>query len=95
MPDGLTEHDRYEKVGLDVLDKLSTMQLLAWGRRDRGKPLEMIDYKSWSRARFTYWFLADDHDEAEHVTFHSLLTVDETFRDLRVNKGTALRLRLK
>jgi hypothetical protein len=91
-PDGLMERGNYEKVGLDVLDKLSTMQLLAWGRRDRGRPLEMIDYQSWSRARFTYWFLADDHDEAEHVTFHSLLTVDETFRDLRVNKGTALRL---
>jgi hypothetical protein len=92
MPDGLTERDNYEKVGLDVLDRLSTGQLTAWGRRDRGRPLELISFDSWSRARFTYWFLADGHDEEEHVIFHSLLTIDETFRDVRVNKGTALRL---
>lgn len=92
MPNGLTERDNYETVGLDVMDKLSTGQLTSWGRRDRGRPLELISFDLWSRARFTYWFLADGHDEDEHVSFHSLLTVDEAFRDLRVNKGTALRI---
>jgi hypothetical protein len=92
MPDDLTERDNHEIIGLDVMDKLSTGQLTAWGRRDRGRPLELIGFLFWPTARFTYWFLADGHDEEEHATSHSLLTNDETFRDIRVNKGTALRL---
>jgi hypothetical protein len=92
MPDENLIKKDFEKVGLDVMDKLSTGQLTAWGRRDRGRPLELISFDSWSRARLTYWFIADGHDEDEHVNFHGLLTVDEAFRDLRVNKGTALRI---
>jgi hypothetical protein len=92
MPEGLTMVDNHEKVGLDVMDKLSTQQLLAWGRCDRGRPLELIGFDFWSRSRFTYWFLADDHDEQEHAVSNNIMTPNDTFRDIRVNKGTALRL---
>jgi hypothetical protein len=92
MPDGLTERDNYEKVGLDVLDKFATGQLLAWGRRVRGRPLQVLGLLFWEQANFTYWFLAENHDEAEHARSHNLLTEDETFSDIRVNKGTALRI---
>ena len=61
-PDDLL-NGNHELVGDDVLDKLSTMQLLAWGRRENKRPLELINYVYWSQARFTYSFLADgDHD---------------------------------
>jgi hypothetical protein len=91
MPEGLTEAENYEKVGLDVADKLSTMQLLAWGRSNKGRPLELIGFDFWKRARFTYWFLADGHDSEDHATSQIHLS-EVTFWDIRVNKGTALRL---
>jgi hypothetical protein len=92
MPEGLTEVDNHEKVGLDVMDKLSTGQLTAWGRRARGRPLELIGFLFWSEATWTYWFIAEDHDDVEHAKIYSPVTDRETFSDIRVNKGTALRL---
>jgi hypothetical protein len=92
MPDDLTRIDNHEKVGLDVMDKLSTGQLTAWGRRAPGRPLELIGFLFWPKARWTYWFLAEGHDEHEHAISHDLLADDETFRDIRVNKGPALRI---
>jgi hypothetical protein len=49
MPEGLTKTDNHEKVGLDVMDKLSTSQLTAWGRRAPGRPLELIGFLFWSK----------------------------------------------
>lgn len=92
MPDGITQFENYEKVGLDVMDKLSTSQLTAWGRRAQGRPLELIQSAFWPRARFTFWFLAPDYDDQEHANSHDIMTEDVAFRDIRVNKGTALRL---
>jgi hypothetical protein len=93
MPDGLTERDNHETVGLDVQDKLASGQLLAWGRRANGRPLQLIGLLFWEQANFTYWFLADGHDGEEHAISHSLLTVaNEAYRDIHVNKGSALRI---
>jgi hypothetical protein len=92
MPEGLTEVDNHERVGLDVMDKLSTGQLTAWGRRAHGRPLELIGFLFWSEATWTYWFIADDHDHVEHARIYRPLVDGETFSDVRVNKGTALRI---
>jgi hypothetical protein len=59
-PEGLTKTDNHEKVGLDVMDKLSTSQLTAWGRRAPGRPLELIGFLFWSKARWTYWFIVGE-----------------------------------
>jgi hypothetical protein len=90
-PDDLTDRDIYERVGLQVLDKLATGELSAWGRRARGRPLQLITMLFWANASFTYWFLAEGHDEEEHARLHDLLVADESYRDIRVNRALALR----
>jgi hypothetical protein len=92
MPDGLTKADNFEKVGLDVLDKLAAGQLMGWGRRVRGRPLQPIGLLFWAQAKFTFWFLAENHDDVEHARSHNLMAEDEAFSDVRVNKGMASRI---
>jgi hypothetical protein len=91
MPEGMP-YD-LEKIGRDVLDKLSTARLTAWGRTEPGRPLQLISFIFWSKAELTYLFLSPDHDEEVHAKEADRLLVRmESFCDIRVNKGTALRL---
>ena len=91
-PDEIMKGENYRKVGLEVQDKLAAGQLLAWGRRVRGRPLQPIGLQFWAQADFTFWFLGDHGNDAEHAKSHSLLTEDEAYSDIRVNKGAASRI---
>ena len=89
-------------VGQDVLDKLSTMQLSAYGRPDSGsgrRPLVYIPHDFWTRAEFTYWFLngeeGDDHRYLVHAKTeqpNGVLGTDHAYRDIQVNRREAMQI---
>lgn len=87
----------WDEVGSDVLDKLSSGQLHAWGREVvRGATttflsLTPIDRAYWRAARFNYVFLLDDHERDVHVTQH-LPSNLPNYADLRINREDAVRL---
>jgi hypothetical protein len=84
--------DLWDEVGMDVLDKLSTGQLKAYGRlADTGqtKPLTEIPKTYWGDARFTYWFLDKGHEQTVHVENKK---AGMAYRDLRVSRDHALEL---
>jgi hypothetical protein len=91
-PHDLIENDNWETVGADVLDRLASGQLLAWGRRHGDRPLQPITITFWPEARFTYFFLADDHDNESHAESCNISNLGFGFSDIRVNKGAALRI---
>lgn len=86
-----------DEVGGDVLDKLSSGQLMAWGREIfRGSTtsflsLSRIDRTYWRAARFTYVFLLDDHERDKHVT-QSMPSNLADYADLQVNREKAIEL---
>jgi hypothetical protein len=92
QPDGLLENNKWQEVGADVLDKLASGQLMAWGRRVRSRPLQHIGTMFWADANFTFWFLAEGQDDSEHAKSHSLIVADEAYSDIRVNKAQAKRI---
>jgi hypothetical protein len=91
-PNGLLDNDSWEEVGADVMDKLATGQLLAWGRRGKARPLQPIDMTFWPDARLTYSFLAADHDDDEHAVKNRILSPLEIYSDIRISKAQALRI---
>jgi len=97
-PDLVEDHTdhTWEKVGLDIRDKLSTGQLKIWGRLDSSdrKPLSEISPEYWQSAEFTYWFLSDEEGSRflVHVTpgiYHQHANLP-SYRDLQVNKAQAM-----
>jgi nucleoside phosphorylase len=87
----------WDEVGNDVLDKLSTGQLNAWGRVIVRGPmttylsLAPIDPNYRTAARFTYAFLLDNHERDKHVTQNTPSSLPD-YGDLRVNRAQALKL---
>ena len=87
----------WDEVGNDVLDKLSTGQLTAWGRAFvRGATttylsLAPIDPAYWTSARFTYVFLFENHERDKHVTQNTPSRLPD-YGDLQVNRAQALKL---
>lgn len=87
----------WDEVGGDVLDKLSSGQLVAWGREIvRGSTMSFlslarIDRSYWRAARFSYVFLLDDRDRDQHVT-QSIPSNLPDYADLQVNREKAIEL---
>jgi hypothetical protein len=92
-PDVLDGKNLWEHVGLEIMDKLATGQLKAWGRRyfvrSVKKPLTEIDVKVWHSAAFTYDFFKDDSDDEEHVRFLGDKSSVHSYCDVRVNRAQA------
>ncbi len=97
LVDNHTDHT-WEKVGLEIKDKLSIGQLKIWGRVDGNErmPLSEINQDYWQLAEFTYWFLSDE-DGAQFLV-HAVPRIYRQhaglpqYRDLQVNKEQAIRL---
>jgi hypothetical protein len=87
----------WDETGEDVLDKLSTGRLHAWGREIvRGATntlhsLALIDPRYWRSARFTFAFLLEDHERDLHVTQRTPAALPD-YADLRVNREDAIGL---
>jgi hypothetical protein len=99
-PDLIEDHTdhTWEKVGLEIRDKLSIGQLKIWGRVDGNErmPLSEINRDYWQQAEFTYWFLSDEvgaqflvHAVPRTYCQHAGLP---QYRDLQVNKAQATKL---
>ena len=97
-PDVVDQHadHTWDKVGLEIMDKLSTGQLKIWGRLDSNDrvPLSKIDQDYWPNAGFTYFFFSDEdgaqflvHATPRFSRNHSGLP---NYRDLQVNRAQAL-----
>jgi hypothetical protein len=96
-PQGLLDNSSWLTVGGDILDKLSTGQIRAWGRlvtvsQNHRSPLTPIDSEYWAAARFTYTFLAPDSRYDLHAYDADILGVGRRFNDIQVNKASALRI---
>jgi hypothetical protein len=97
-PDGILDDNNWETVGADVLDKLSTGQITAWGRLKGGplrRPLQRLDVSFWNNARFTYTFLADDKDDDSTHAYYADLTQEHRYSDIQFNKAHAMRIWMK
>lgn len=84
----------WERVGLLVMDKLATGQLMAWGRLidgDGPTPLRPINRPYWEVSNWTYLFFTSDAD-APHATSKWHVRDDTEYTDIRVNKSQALRV---
>jgi hypothetical protein len=86
---------RWESIGLEIRDKLSTGQLKIWGRiranwEGKRSNLSPIAPEYWKpQVDFTYWFLEEGHEYAFHVNPPTRLELPG-YSDLRVNKAQAL-----
>jgi|SRR5271157_3922228 len=87
----------WEEVGGDVLDKLSSGQLHAWGReivRDATttlRSLAPIDSAYWRTAQFTYAFLLDEHERDVHARQDAPSRLPD-YADLRINRENAVKI---
>ncbi|MBV9825364.1 MAG: adenylate/guanylate cyclase domain-containing protein [Alphaproteobacteria bacterium] len=87
----------WDEVGDDVLDKLSTGQLPAWGREIvRGSTLSFrslapIDPAYWRAARFTFVFLLEGRERDRHASQDGPSRLPD-LGDLRVSRAAALAL---
>lgn len=87
----------WDEIGREVLDKLSSGQLQAWGRQiARGVTvtlysLALVEPSYWRAARFTYVFLLDDHERDLHATQLAPSSLPD-LADLWVNRENAVRL---
>jgi len=80
-----------QPIGADIHDRLSTGQLIAWGReadRRSGSPLSEIETNYWRDAELTYWYFTDGFREQVHVQPRSGVT-GPTYRDLQFNRAQA------
>jgi hypothetical protein len=87
----------WDEVGSDVLDKLSSKQLYAWGRdvaddavRTRHN-LGVVDPNYWRTARGGGAFLLDGHEQDVHAT-QSVPSNQPDLSDIRVNREAAVKL---
>jgi hypothetical protein len=98
-PDCL-DNDRYEKVGDELRDVLSTGRLQMWGRlkeTDSGPwvgpraALTPIEKEYWYKAYFTYFFFHEQTSDGVHC-FADRKTGRPAYTDLQVNRIEALAL---
>jgi hypothetical protein len=95
-PDLIDDHEAkaWERVGRDVMDHFSTGALRVWGRpKFQGKPegpLKKVNEAGyWNKAKFTYWFIAEDGADNAHTDVGGDPSLPE-YSDLRVNRMEAL-----
>ena len=87
----------WDEVGHDVLDKLSSKQLYAWGREIVGNSsrtrhnLGVVDPSYWRTARFNYVFLLDGHGQDVHATQADPSMLPD-LADLHVSREAAIKL---
>jgi hypothetical protein len=87
----------WDEAGQDVLDKLSSGQLQAWGREivrgttTTSRNLAPVDAAYWRSARFTFVFLLDGRERDVHVN-HDGPSSLPAYADLRVSSERALEL---
>lgn len=88
----------WRKIGMAILDRLATGQLIGWGRSHQGRiaPLAEIRRDYWRSAQWSYYFLANDEDEMHqgpHVwPLFNTLDQGERYFDVRVNRVQASRI---
>jgi len=85
----------WENVGCEVLDKLATGQVMAWGRLDNDgdiRPMRPIRREYWEDAEWTYFFVDNQPREAElvHCKWPWFKKQVEEYRDVRFNKQQAM-----
>lgn len=97
-PDVVDDKDMelWKLVGSEVQDQLSIGRLQIWGREiqkpSRARaPLREIEKSYWSHAKFSYWFLAENHEDVNH-TYPPQGTSLAEYSDLRINKAQALKI---
>lgn len=86
-----------EEVGRAIIDHIASDHMAAWGRRIDGSKrlaLEPIPYQNFARAKLTYWFLADDSEQALHLDcpIEGAGSASRQYADLRVNRDQAERI---
>ena len=89
------DNPSFEPTDIEILDKLATGRLLAWGRpvEDYATALRPIPRTYWEDAQFTHIFLlSDEPTSGPHVVTLWHVRNAEEYRDLKVNKAQALRL---
>jgi hypothetical protein len=95
-PDALASNT-HDQIGMDILDRLATGRLTAWGRlagKGRRMPLTEIETDFWHNAIFTYWFLTEINNDDVHA--HSMDPLDTVrYRDVEVNKARAMQIWVK
>ncbi len=91
--DPLVVDGAWEKVGLEVMDRLATGQLMAWGRLvdEEPTPLRPINRTYWEVAKWTYMFFTGDPD-APHTKTTWHVRDELEYKDVRVSKSQALRV---
>jgi hypothetical protein len=88
----------WRDVGIAILDKLSTGQLIGWGRLHEvriGTPLVPIEQSYWAIAGWTYYFLPEKKDSLSdevHVWPRSANRDSQRYYDVHVNRAQALRI---
>ena len=86
--------DPWLKVGRDILNKLSTGQLMAWGERDgSGGRLTPIKQDYWAGADLTYMFFGEGERYRELVhAVNKEYEQGSNYRDVQFNKSEALKV---
>ena len=89
-------YENWAKVGLEIRDRLSTGQLVAWGRKHETKtwdferaPYTEIPREYWADASFQFNFFEPRHDERVHVK-NGVQNLD--YAAITVNKSQALKI---
>jgi hypothetical protein len=100
------EDNHWVAVGNNILDRLASNELRAWGRRDLVNvdklprspkpswhiPLSPIRTEFWADAVFTDDFFADDHESYVHAIAKSGEGKREAYRDAQFNRAEASKI---
>lgn len=88
-----TNQRRWEKIGLEIRDLLSTGQMQIWGREidsstHARSPLVPIPSTYWRYCDFVYFFLEPGHENDPH-TWDYMKNEHPQYADLRVDRNQA------
>jgi len=86
--------EKWETIGNKLIDMLSTMQIVSWGREIRGSErgaLKLIEFAFWEQSKFSYWFLEKGHERVMHVDSTDR-RIGRQFADLHFNKAQLMRM---
>jgi hypothetical protein len=89
-PSGMRRKDKDSllAIGNEIQDKLSTGQLVAWGRPMNG-PFVKIEEDYWREAGWTYYFLSDVFGPDVYISGSPL---DAAYWDVHVSRAQVLRI---